>query len=96
MKVIVKEEEHEDGRVMLDTPTLIPRVEEDVENILPPATPVEDDGFAIIPHAPSPEPFNPVPKEHHTGHSMPERDASEASWLKPNIDYLANFNPHCD
>lgn len=98
MKVIVKEEEHEDGRVTLDTPTPIPMAEEDIQNILPPVTPVEDEdnGFAIIPHAPSPEPFNPVSKEHHVGHSIPERDVSKARWLKPNDDFPANFNPHCD
>lgn len=30
MKVIVKEEEHEDARVTLDTPTPIPMAEEDI------------------------------------------------------------------
>lgn len=83
MKVIVKDEEHEDDLVTSDTPTPIPMAEEDVQTILPPVTPVEDYNCAIIPHAPSPEPFNPVSKEHHTGHSMPERDASQASWVKP-------------
>lgn len=73
MKVIVKEEEQEDGRVTLDTPTLIPRVEEDVENILPPATPVEDYNFAICLHASSPEPSNPGSKKRHAGHSMHPR-----------------------
>lgn len=96
MKVIVKEEEHEYARVTLDTPTPIPMAEEDVQNILPPVTPVDHYNFAIIPRAPSPDPFNPVSKKHHAGHSMPERDASEARCLKPNVDFLANFNRHSD
>lgn len=73
MKVIVKEEEHEDARVTFDTPTLIPRVEEDVQNTLPPVTPVEDYDFTIIPHAPSPEPFKSGSKRRYAGYSMPER-----------------------
>lgn len=96
VKVMVKEEEeHEDALSTLDAPTPIPTVDED---ILPQATPMEEDDLncADSPHAPSPEPLKPGQKKRRAGQSKPERDAAQARRLKLNDEFLADFDPHSD